>query len=135
MPGWYLTKRNESRVNDAHQDALLNTVYTDRNLAVTIFDRLESAKTTEEGTRRTKKLSLRALEKLSADVVHSADEDEDDNALTFDSDDADLSYEREETKVVTDLTKEHDIQPSAETLTALTQIKRLIKEISLTSSE
>ena len=102
---------------------------------MTIFDRLESAKTTEEGTRRTKKLSLRALEKLSADVVHSADEDEDDNALTFDSDDADLSYEREETKVVTDLTKEHDIQPSAETLTALTQIKRLIKEISLTSSE
>ena len=68
LPGWYLTKRNESRINHVHtyprgdpslatlhQEALLNTVCTDHVLAVTIFDHLESATTTDEGTRRTEK--------------------------------------------------------------------------------
>ena len=151
LPGWYLTKRNESKINNVHvyprgdpslatlhQDAPLNTICTDRNLVVTIIDRLDAAKTTEEGTRRTEKLSLRALEKLSAKAADSSEED--DNALTFDSDDADLSFEVEEAKASTSLkvtvyNKAENIQPSAETLTELTQTKKLIREISLTSSE
>ena len=75
------------------------------------------------------------MEKLSAKAAESSEED--DNILTFDSDDADLSYEVEEAKTSTsrEISKVDSTQPSAETLTALTQTEKLIREISLSSSE
>ena len=57
LPGWYLIRKDQKRNNDVHmyprgppsldvlhRETLLNLVIKDRDMAVTIFDRLQGAK-------------------------------------------------------------------------------------------
>ena len=135
VPGWYLIRKDEKRVKDVHmfprgepalttlhKRSLLNLVIKDRILAVTIFDRLEGATTTEKGQSVTRALSM--------DQGFRAGPPTSDDGASLEDDDEDLSYEgdQDEVTLMKVLKKPGNNIDEAQ---ALKEAKKLIAELPL----
>ena len=137
LPGWYLTRKDQKRVNDVHMfprgdvelaklhtNSLLNLVIKDKMLAVTIFDRLENSDTTEKGRLNTQALSM---DKGFRKEVDSEEEAEDDMDLSYDAD-------PDEVKLAQVSQSKRTI-PSQKENVSLGEAKRLIAELPLDPDE
>ena len=134
LPGWYLIRKEQKRVNDVHMfprgdvslttlhtESLLNLVIKEKMLAVTIFDRLENSDTTEKGYLNTQALSM---EKGFRKRPESDDEQ--------DEEDCDLSYDepRDDEVQFLQVTSKDPSLGTKNNLT-LKEAKKLIAELPL----